>query len=173
MKILKKIIAALVVSCFHEQLFAACSTEIARNKPDIIYKDYGNGMVMDTKTRLIWQKCSMGQAYSGGACVGDAASYSWDQAISITESANESSMLGYNDWRIPNAKELLSLSDFSCDSPSINEMVFPMTPAAGRYWSSTPVASLSNRIWIANLSTGILTTTFKSANTVALRLVRN
>src|SRR5690606_10043344 len=108
-----------------------------RNKPDTIYKDYGDGTVLDTKTRLVWQKCSMGQTYSGGTCVGAATSYTWEQAMAVPQGANLANMYGHNDWRVPNAKELFSLTDMACYRPAINEAVFPNTIANGYFWAST------------------------------------
>jgi hypothetical protein len=72
--------------------------------------------------------------------------------------ANESSYAGYNDWRVPNAKEMFSIFDTNCavftqypESSALNIRggdglfanwnfaVFPLVEgeATGPYWSST------------------------------------
>jgi len=40
-------------------------------------------------------------------------SFNWEEALAWVEQQNTANYLGYNDWRLPNAKELQSLVDYS------------------------------------------------------------
>ena len=60
----------------------------------------------------MWAKCSEGQ--SGTNCTGDAKTMNWSAALTA---ANNSNLGGYNDWRLPNFKELQALVDYSRYDP--------------------------------------------------------
>lgn len=117
------------------------------------YRINGDGTVTDTKTSLMWKRCSEGQ--SGDSCSGEANQYEWDDAMSKFRSGV--SFAGHSDWRMPTKEELRSLVycsngtpqeeawDEDCDGkdnkageyqhPTINQTAFPNT--AQWYWSST------------------------------------
>ena len=63
----------------------------------------------------------------------------WQDALSWVQKMNATNALGYHDWRLPNAKELQSLADYT-RIPAISD-VFQITKlASGEYpffWSST------------------------------------
>ncbi|MBU1534393.1 DUF1566 domain-containing protein, partial [Myxococcota bacterium] len=100
----------------------------------------GEPIVGDRVTGLIWQGCSAGQ--SGADCSGDAEFIDWASALAYCQSLTWG---GYNDWRLPNIREISSIIDGSRTLPAINTGVFPGTPYygpvtnnnAGQYWSST------------------------------------
>ncbi len=59
---------------------------------------------------------------------------------------------GYDDWRLPKVKELLSIVDYSVHDPAINQSFFPKVwSCCGGYWTSTTVPSDSSSVWIVNL----------------------
>lgn len=62
------------------------------------YIDNKDGTITDFATGLMWQKSDSGQGMN------------WEKALSYAE--NQSSG-GYTDWRLPNAKELQSIVDYS------------------------------------------------------------
>jgi hypothetical protein len=92
------------------------------------YTDNGDGTVTDTSTGLMWQQASYSNYMT------------WEQALAYCEGLN---LGGNTDWRLPNAKELQSLVDYSHYNPAINTTYFPDT-AASHYWSSTSNADGSN-----------------------------
>ena len=108
------------------------------------YTDHGDGTISDARTGLMWMQCSYGQTYDGGdtngdgfICEGSPTFGSWQQAFSWAAASNTSEAYGYNDWRLPNVKELGSIVDFSKHTPAINSSIFPST-STGSYWTSTP-----------------------------------
>ncbi len=83
-----------------------------------------NSTVSDTSTGLMWARCSFGK--SGESCQdGQINQLNWKDAL---KAANDSSLAGYNDWRLPNPKELFSIVDPQCMYPAINLEVFPDVP---------------------------------------------
>ena len=74
------------------------------------------GEVYDKKTRLTWERCSLGQRWENGVgCVGFVTVMPFDRA----------QMERYGGWRMPTRDELLSLVSPNCKSPAINDEVFP------------------------------------------------
>lgn len=91
--------------------------------PSIIthFTNNGNGTITDNSTNLIWQK------------VPNSTTYTWEQALSYAENLT---LAGNLDWRLPNIKELVSINDETTNAPSANTLYFT-TLLSARYWSST------------------------------------
>ncbi|MDF1579125.1 MAG: DUF1566 domain-containing protein, partial [Desulfobulbales bacterium] len=88
------------------------------------FTDHGDATVTDGATGLMWQRTEGGEM-------------DWESALAYCEGA---ALAGYSDWRLPNVKELESLTDDSRDNPAIDPTFFPDTYAS-YYWSSTSYAS--------------------------------
>lgn len=124
---------------------------LALTKPDSIYQDNMDGTVTDTETGLTWAKCALGRDWidnvaddsSDDECILSPHTISWQAALEAAQTANEASFLGYDDWRLPNVNELVSLVESACTNPQINVNLFPGTVAGG-YWTSSHCASPSN-----------------------------
>jgi hypothetical protein len=111
----------------------------------------GDGTITDTATALMWQQADDGIARD------------WKTALAYAENLN---LAKYSDWRLPNAKELQSIVDYTrspsfTNSPAIDP-VFSTTGikdpngVAGQYpyfWTSTPhldgVSPYSPAVYIA------------------------
>ena len=65
------------------------------------FHDNGDGTITDRATGLMWSKADS----DGGM--------NWQQALAWVQQLNATNYLGYNDWRLPNAKELQSVVDYS------------------------------------------------------------
>ena len=85
--------------------------------------------VIDNQTGLRWRRCSEGQMYSAGSCLGNAMTFTHEEALARAK--------GQTGWRLPNVKELSSIVDTDRGLPSIDVAVFPETPSYP-YWSSSP-----------------------------------
>lgn len=83
--------------------------------------DNADGTVTDQGTGLMWQKVSAPAAYT------------WQQALAYAE---DLTLAGHSDWRLPNRSELQSLVDYSRGYPAIDPLLAPHTASSG-YWSST------------------------------------
>lgn len=73
------------------------------------YTDNGNGTITDDVTGLMWQQDP------------SASTYTWEEAVDY---CNALKLGGYDDWRMPSAKELFSLSDFNEGWPYLNTEYF-------------------------------------------------
>ena len=94
------------------------------------FTDSGDGTVTDENTGLMWQQ-------------GEGGSMNWEDAISYCEGLF---LAEYVDWRLPNIKELESISDDSLYNPSIDTNFFPNAHSSA-YWSSTTHAFLTSNAW--------------------------
>ncbi|VAW44609.1 hypothetical protein MNBD_GAMMA04-2346 [hydrothermal vent metagenome] len=125
-------------------LAQTCNANAVATTPDSDFTEHNDGTVTHKETGLMWKVCSEGQAWSAGTCTGSSSTYTWDAALQIPETLNASvgypSSSNYTDWRLPNVKELKSITELKCFSPAINETVFPST-ASSWYWSSSPDAN--------------------------------
>jgi len=104
---------------------------------ETLQKLYDNGdyTVTDQRTGLMWQQCSAGQTNDPQSkCVGTPTAYGWTNAISYCNTLDFPQGV-YTDWRMPNIKELESITD-DTDNSRIDTTKFPNTPASA-YWSST------------------------------------
>jgi hypothetical protein len=106
----------------------------------------GTITVTDAATGLMWQQCSQGQA-GAGCTTGSATTHTWQQALQLATTANTNKIAGYEDWRLPNIKELASLAALDRYNPAINLTAFPNTPSA-YFWSSSPDAGDGSYAWL-------------------------
>lgn len=94
------------------------------------FVDNQDGTITDLATGLEWTKADSGKPMN------------WIDALKF---AQESTIAGHNDWRVPNAKELQSIVDYSrapnATDPSRRsaaiDPVFSITDPKAYFWSST------------------------------------
>ncbi len=96
------------------------------------FVDNDDGTVTQINTGLMWAKCSEGETGTECDGTGTATTMNWSEALNAANTANLS---GYNDWRLPNVKELQSLVDYSATS-TINADYFPNSPN-WLFWSAS------------------------------------
>jgi hypothetical protein len=94
------------------------------------FVDNDDSTITDKATGLMWSKDDSGKGMD------------WEAALAYAEASEYG---GYDDWRLPNIKELQSIADYSGTFPAINTSVFnptKLTNIKGQtdypfYWSST------------------------------------
>lgn len=101
------------------------------------FSDNLNGTVTDSNTGLIWAQ-------------GEAGSMVWDAALSYCEGLD---LVGRTDWRLPNIKELESLTDDMGYDIAIDTTFFSDAQASD-YWSSTTRAQFPGYAWGVNFGFG-------------------
>lgn len=100
-----------------------------------------NGTVSDNVTGLMWQQED------------DNVGRTWEQALAYCENLTLDT---HADWRLPNFKELESITDDSRVNPAIDPVAFPNANSF-YYWSSTTYAPHNiDNAWFVNFSTGDL-----------------
>lgn len=103
----------------HRGLFYRCVRGPAYGKNQ--FMDNGDDTVTDRATGLMWQKADDGRAKE------------WQAAMTQCEISR---LAGFEDWRLPNVKELQSIVDYSRHDPALNP-VFEQQDPEGWFWSST------------------------------------
>jgi hypothetical protein len=145
-----------------------CVNYIEDETPNSRFAEEYAGTVTDKETQLMWMRCSLGQAWNVNSCVGSISYFNWKAAL---EEAELTTFAGFNDWRLPNVKELESITEGACTDPSVNTSVFPGVQSSP-YWTSTPVVKTGAQSWQIEFSSGVWTTTEKSNTRFAI-LVRD
>ena len=131
-----------------------CNPDLRLTTPDDVFVDKGDGTVIHRTTNLMWTNCLLGQ--SGSDCTnGIAQTYTWQQALNAAQNA---AVADYNDWRLPNIKELASLVELACYDPAINLNLFPNTPPDSIVWTSSPnTHSTGGSVWVLVFPDGNVT----------------
>lgn len=119
-----------------------------------VWIENSNGTVTDLSTGLIWQQQD------------DAIGRTHADAIAYCQSLN---LAGHSDWRLPNVKELGSISDFRKHTRAIDAEAFPNTGSS--YWSETNAAFDISRAWMIFTQEGFTNHSTKTSNLLA-RCVR-
>lgn len=123
--------------------------------------------VTDNKTRLVWARCSVGQIWNGATCSGDVTPMGHFNAMSLGV------QIPYAGWRLPSVKELVSLADNGCPTPSIDTTTFPNAPSYNGYWTSTPYAGSTGFAYSVYFADGFADVgAFLRYTGFAVRLVR-
>ncbi|GBL04824.1 DUF1566 domain-containing protein [Glaciecola sp. KUL10] len=120
-----------------------CLTTVLETAAEDEFEKIDGGLVWHTETNLIWMRCSLGQTWDGSDCLGEATKFTWQEALQISVGYE---FLDSTQWRLPNIKELVSITEKSCVRPSINDGNFPQTPPDD-FWTSTPVSTDGVRAW--------------------------
>ena len=100
------------------------------------FEDNADGTVTDTRSHLMWMRCSRGQQWIDKRCAGQALRLSWQAAKEFAEDVNQQGQMFYNDWRVPKVSELATIAELQCASPRINVSVFPDTVPSW-YWTAS------------------------------------
>lgn len=126
--------------------------------------------ITDSRTGLTWKRCIEGMSWNAtsSSCTGAATTYTQAQALALAAGA----------WRLPNIKELASLTDLSRKNPAINTTAFPNTPfpatnsaSVEDHWSSSLSVGQPGYSWYVSFSTGRVDA-FAENTTMTVRLVK-
>ncbi len=110
-------------------LFVRGNTDYGSN----VFIDNGDGTITDNATELMWTQADNGEGVN------------WEDALAWAQQKNDENYLGYDDWRLPNAKELQSIVDYSQAPDATSEEkqgpaidpVFNITENASHFWTGT------------------------------------
>ncbi|MFA8342886.1 MAG: DUF1566 domain-containing protein [Rhodothermaceae bacterium] len=72
------------------------------------FTDNNDETITDNATGLMWTKNDFGNSGNGPR-----SGVIWQEALALVQQKNDENYLGYNDWRLPNAKEMQSIVDYS------------------------------------------------------------
>jgi hypothetical protein len=145
------------------------------------YRDNGDGTITDLNTGLMWEKKSndgsdhdVSKMFVWSSPFTDTV-WDWIDAIN-TEVGNGIGFAGFNDWRLPNVRELQSIIDYGRSSSPAVDPAFNNNVSIGctvltcsltvssAYWSSTTIASNPIDAWAVDFGVGLLVPSLKSAS---------
>lgn len=93
------------------------------------FVDNGDGTVTDNSTGLMWQKTD------------DGVGKDWKHALDYAENLT---LAGYSDWRLPDPKELNSILQLTTNNPALDTSMLKMTDITGWFWTSTSFEDLTS-----------------------------
>lgn len=178
-KLVSATFALTVLSVSHLSLAdQACLTDlVTESTPTTQFVvDSDLGVATDIKTGVSWMVCSAGMTWDSASatCTGEAMEYNWQESLAYADTVEYA---GYNDWRLPNIKELMSIVERACSTPALNTSVF-VDALAQRYWTNTPVIGsdgnggiVGDTVWAVSFEEGSNNQPLKTANSM-VRLVR-
>ena len=139
---------------------AVCNPNMAESTPTARFHNNADGTMVDTKTGLVWRRCPLDYILGDGgtpadmtddSCtVGGTPLNNWSNALVAANILIYPSGSLAGVWRLPNANEMSSIIERRC-TPETNEVVFPNTPSA-IFWTSTTDADDNSLAWHVDFS---------------------
>ena len=145
----------LLLFAFATNAFAALDT------PTEDFTDNNDGTVTHKKTGLTWQRCSVGQTWTGSSCSGTFALFTWEQMV--TQS--------YGQWRVPRTDEFTTITEYGRYNPATNSSLFDLPNNKG-FWTSSTDAANSENAWYWYSYSGFVSNGLK-INTFGILLVKD
>ncbi len=143
------------------------------------FEDNGDGTITDEATGLTWEKLGHqpGDVHDGFA------TYEWQEALGKIDQLNAAAFAGHDDWRLPNQRELHTLSDFGRNDPAVDPVFHSScipgcAPSACSctisdfHWTSTNLHGVATSAWAIDLFDGLSTGDPKTY-TASVRAVRS
>ena len=139
------------------------------------------GLWSDSKRQVMWMRCSLGQTWQDGHCLGEPILYNWQDAQNAIQQLNQQDgFAGYTDWTLPHIEDLFFLIRCSTNytsvyhvpnktgtttayrahcggtdylKPTIDQAVFAET-SQHPYWSITASSAPANQAWVVSFGNG-------------------
>ena len=125
-----------------------CATNIPSTAAN--YRLRQHGEVEDSVHGWFWSRCSWGQRFENGSCIGQATALSYQQAQQAVAAYRLSTGKA---WQIPSLQQLTSSVELACHDPAIDPSIFPNS-ASANYWSSTEFINQAQHHWLVNFVKG-------------------
>lgn len=139
-------------------------SSVTTDDEDFIISEDEPGIVIHSTTGLAWARCVVGQEWNvdDEVCEGSAKQLTWQDALKLSTSYELEQKTG---WRVPNIKELASIVERNCVTPSANLTIFDNTPIKN-FWSSSPntAAAQADEAWAVSFSNGRLDSNLKNSD---------
>jgi len=121
--------------------------------------NYTHNTVKDNSTGLTWNRCTLLKnniINDDGNCNGltETDRYNWNEAISACNKLSSDRYRGYDNWRLPNIRELHSIVTYYFSTfPAITAKAFPNTKD-DHYWTSTTAKKDNTLAWRVDFNLG-------------------
>jgi len=123
------------------------------SQPSTRFIDNLDETVNDDFTGLMWTRDAISP---GPVACNPGTRKSWQEALDYAACLNANNYLTYNDWRLPNRKEIFSITDFSTADPAFPSSPFINVPTTNGFWTSTSDISEPDKAWFAGAQSGAL-----------------
>ncbi|MCJ8315208.1 MAG: DUF1566 domain-containing protein [Saccharospirillaceae bacterium] len=135
-----------------------CAADLIQSTPtERFIASVDNSEVLDTKTNLVWRRCALGYVQDSGSCIDDpdASNDKWNWMNVTKWQMSKLRSVAQGEWRLPNIKELNSITEQTCESPALNLNVFYDAPEnSGQYMSNTPNVNDNREMKAVDVNTG-------------------
>ena len=119
--------------------------------------------VTDTQTKLVWQRCAMGQNWDGKLCAGKPTKIGLAKAKEMGTAMTPA-------WHLPTKEEMVSVLDKSQKKTKLDATAFPGAPGV-IFWATQAGSTDNLNAWLVNFKNGrVVANTHKAS--YAVRLVR-
>jgi hypothetical protein len=135
--------------------------QMGYSRPDPRFSEH-ESTVKDNMTNLVWSK--------NAAFVSEPVT--WEEALKVVQTMNSKKYAGYADWRLPNIRELESLTDMGHHSPALFRQ-HPFQNVQHYYWSSTTSTYDATYAWVVYLEDGSVGVGFKQKSEFFVWAVRS
>ncbi len=117
------------------------------------FTDNGDQTVTDNLTGLMWTKD--GNFPGPAFCAPDKNNVQWWFDLNYIACLNDNNYLNYNDWRLPNRKELRSLVNYNEENSAnwLNSLAFTNAQDG---WSSTTRVAAADCAWLVSINVGVV-----------------
>jgi hypothetical protein len=134
----------------------------ANNKTRFVAKIInGDNVVVDLASGLMWAADGNESGCNNGFGI------NWSNGIAY---ANALDFAGFTNWRMPNARELFSISNLGYNNPSIHGGFF-MNTHSFTYWSSSTYHVVTSFAWSVHFQNGVVSA-YPKSGAYYLRCVR-
>lgn len=161
----------LILSCIVVFPLTAqtCFTSVPETTPTAQFTINNDGTVTDNLTGIMWMRCSIGQSWDANnqTCTGGVEQLTWQQAL---QTGSQYQFAGFDDWQLPNIKELSTIVERQCVDAAINKTLFPVT-IAQNYWTSSSGVGSASQAWAVAFYSGKTNLRSKTSD-IHLRLMR-
>lgn len=98
-------------------------------------------LVLDLLTELVWPQNANLSEYP----------LTWQEALNFVIDMNKENVFGFNDWRLPNRRELRSLMSYQAKKPALTTEPPFKNVFLGWYWTSTTAAINPHYAWYIHM----------------------
>jgi Protein of unknown function (DUF1566) len=126
--------------------------------------------ILDTKTALIWKRCSEGMQWNGVGCSGTAKEFAW---VDVRRHASSPELIEQG-YRVPERGEVRSIFEKNtCSYEAMSDSVFDDAAANNYFWSGSVAAYGASGTFVPKMDSGRGGDANRRTGMTLLRMVRS
>ena len=124
---------ATIAGCGVKSETPDCSDYFLGKPENTRFKVSDDGLAQHRESGTTFYRCTAGQAFRGGRCLGGPLALTKIDADLFAEEFSTKTKMS---WRLPTSQELKYVAEASCQNPAVDTRVFPDLPIEN-LWSSS------------------------------------